>query len=321
MYLVFDVGGTFVKYAIMTSEGEVLDKGKTPTRNKPGEGVEDFLNSLEEIYVRYRAQYEIEGIAAGLPGQIDVEEGIVYGGGGIPYLDGVRLQELLSKRCGNIRVSLENDGKCAALAEVWKGNASEAKNAVVLVFGTGIGGGIIIDRKVHRGEHLLAGEVSFCLLDMDRKALENIEPVEAMKTVEEEYEKCYYLQSAQCATGALVYRVASAKGLSLEEVDGEKIYQWVGEGDRITIDILEDAYFDIAKLCVNLYVSFDPDVILIGGGISAQPAFFEGINRYVEQLKKVTKVYRHLKLDVCKFRNDSNLLGALYHFKQKYSEM
>ena len=89
MYLVFDVGGTFVKYALMQADGEIVKKDKLPTPIKPGQGVEDFVEMIGEIYDACIVQYDIEGIAMDLPGQIDVERGIVYGGGGIKYLDGV----------------------------------------------------------------------------------------------------------------------------------------------------------------------------------------------------------------------------------------
>ncbi|MDD6137036.1 MAG: ROK family protein, partial [Lachnospiraceae bacterium] len=70
----------------------------------------------------------------------------------------------------------------------------------------------------------------------------------------------------------------------------------------------------------TLYAILDPDVILIGGGISAEPAFFEGIMRYVNEIKQTDPILNEIRLDVCKYRNDSNLFGALYNFKQKYKE-
>ena len=66
---------------------------------------------------------------------------------------------------------------------------------------------------------------------------------------------------------------------------------------------------------------YNPEVILIGGGISAEPAFIEGIQRYIDQIKPLSMVFNDIRIDVCKFRNDSNLLGALYNFKQIYEEV
>ncbi len=318
MYLVFDVGATFVKYAWMTEEGVIEEKGKIPTANKLGDGIEEFLESIGRIYDQFQTRGNVQGIAMGLPGQVDVEKGIVYGGGGLRYMDDVPLGKLLSERCGGLPVSLENDAKCTALAEVWLGNAKDVQDACVVVFGTGIGGGVIKDRKVHRGNHLLAGEVSYCIEGMKREDLDRVTPIEKIVCLEEANDQIPFLQAAKCSTFGLCWRVARAKGISVDEVDGEKIYQWAAEGDPVATNVLEDVYFDIAKLCINLYVTFDPEVILIGGGISAQPAFIQGIQKYIDQLKPLTKVYTGIRIDVCKFLNDSNLLGALYNFKQLY---
>lgn len=324
MYLVFDVGGTFIKYALMSEDGKMTEKGKRSTPIGKGQGVSDFVEVIGEIYDGYRDRgEELAGIAMGLPGQIDVERGIVYSGGSLKYLDKICLKELLEKRCDGIRISMENDGKCAALAEVWLGNAKDAVDACVLVYGTGIGGGIVKDRKIHRGNRLFAGEVSFCFGNMTMEELEKVErekQIEEM-TLEESFEKLSCMWSTYSSTGALSYRVAKAKGLSYEEVNGELIYQWIEEGDEQVRNIMEDEYFTIAKQCMTIYAIYDPDVILIGGGISVQTAFLDGIRRYVKRLGKISKVYDNVRIEPCKFHNDSNLLGALYHFLQMYGQV
>ena len=85
MYLVFDVGGTFVKYAWMSVDGDIQEKGKYPTPTKEGESVPEFVESLGQIYDKYKDQ-GVEGIALSLPGLIDAENGIIRNGGGIKYL-------------------------------------------------------------------------------------------------------------------------------------------------------------------------------------------------------------------------------------------
>ncbi len=322
MYLVFDVGATFIKYALMTAEGEIIEKNKIKTPMEDDDRVEDFVAAVGKVFDEYKKNETICGIAMGLPGQIDVKKGIVYNGGGLRYLHEKNVQQLLEDRCDNTPVSLENDGKCAALAEVWKGNAKDVKDACVLVFGTGIGGALIKDRKVIHGKHLLAGELSYAMESMTREELENLPEGEGLMEQENlinMVEKYPYTWSPKSSTYYLCYWVAKKKGLSPDEVTGEKIYQWEEEGDADTIEVLEETYFSIAKYCISLYVIFDPEVILIGGGISAQPKFVQGIQKYVEKLKKLSNVYKDIKIDSCKYLNDSNLLGALYNFKQKYS--
>ena len=350
MYLVFDVGATTIKYALMTGDGDIVEKGKTPTPVGERKNTGDFVETIGDIYDKYagvsqlqQANQEqtinqteklsqtdtidhtdsthIEGIAMGLPGQIDVKRGIVYNGGGIQYLHEAHLRDLIQARCNNIPVSMENDGKCAALAEIWKGNAKDVKDACVLVFGTGIGGGIVRGRKVIHGKHLLAGEMSFIMGDMERGDLEKLpEGDNLMETmpVPDIVDMIPYTWTTKCSTINMCQNIAKAKGLPYSTVTGEQVYQWVREGDELVTNMLEDVYFSIAKMCLSLFVILDPQIILIGGGISAEPDFIKGIKKYVDQLKRLSNVYTNIKLDTCKFLNDSNLLGALYNFKQIY---
>jgi predicted NBD/HSP70 family sugar kinase len=320
-YLVFDVGGTFTKYAIMMGEGEIVLKDKYPTVIRGDEASEEgFTSGIEKLYRMYQDDYDIMGIAISMPGQIDVEQGKVYGGGALNFLDEKVIGPVISKRCDGVRVAMENDGKCAALAEVWKGNASTAKDACVLIMGTGIGGGIIIDRKVHRGKRMLAGEISYALQDMKLSQLDDVVLAENLQRYEEAFGDMPFLSTSQCSVAGMCYKAAKLYGVPFSEMSGELLYKKLDEGDERAKELLEETYFNIAKLCVNLYVTIDPDVILIGGGISAEPRFVEGIKRYVERLKGIAKLMSGLRIDTCRFRNDSNLLGALYNFKQIYDE-
>lgn len=318
MYLVFDVGGTFIKKAVIEADGNILESDKFPSPVGEGKGLEDFLDAITEVYNEVSVRCDIEGIAMSIPGRVDVKRGIVYGGGILNYLDNQPVGELISGRCGGIRVSLENDGKCAALCEAWKGNASDAENAYVLVFGTGIGGGLIINKCVFHGTDLLAGEVSFTFNNMTIEQADDVKRCESLDGTDEVFHNLPYMQSASCATAGLCYKVAIAKDMKSEDVSGELIYKWAGEGDKQVIDILENWYFDIAKLCLNIYLVCNPDVILIGGGISAQPLFIEGIKRYIDKLKKMSDIMSNIRIDICKYRNRSNLYGALMNFKQLF---
>lgn len=318
MYLTFDVGATFIKYALIDERGHMSEKNKIPTDTYAKDGVTAFVNQIKGVYDSFRKENEILGIAMGLPGQIDVDKGIVYGGGAIKYLDKAPIGELVSKACDNLPVALENDGKCAALAELWLGNAQGMKDAVVLVFGTGVGCGIIIDGKVHRGKGLSAGEVSFGISHMRREQLPGLIDGSADETLEEEYEHNKYTVGANCSTSSITYRASQILKKPYDKVSGELVYEEIAAGNRELREMMEDTYFSIAELCCNLYLALDPEVVLIGGGVSAREEFVDGIRRYVDEIRKSTPVLNSLNIEPCKFRNDSNLLGAFYNFTVKY---
>lgn len=295
MYLVFDIGGTFVKYAKITLEGEIVYKNKIPTNNK--EGLDVFVNTLVAVYEEHKEG--IEGIAVSTPGAVDVENGIIYNGGNLPFLHESHFRDLLSSRCDNLPVAVENDGKCAGLAEAWIGAAKDVQDAIVLAFGTGIAGAVIKDKKIHRGNRLIAGEVSFLINEMDRNKKPTI----------------WAHQNSALLLGQLAEK---AKGLPEDSINGEKFFEMAKEYDQDCLDILADFCYKIAVQTYNLTLIFDPDIICIGGGISEQPMLIEEIKKQIDVIWEFVPHIGKPNITKCAFNNDSNLLGALYNFMQLY---
>ena len=166
---------------------------------------------------------------------------------------------------------------------------------------------------------MIAGELSYMMGNMDRKDMYKMKQLPKCTNLYEAYD-CSFFLSATASTAANCVLAAKKLQKNPAEVTGELIYKLAKEGNKDMQELLEDFYFSIAKGCCTLYAILDPDVILIGGGISAEPAFFEGIMRYVNEIKQTDPILNEIRLDVCKYRNDSNLFGALYNFKQKYKE-
>ena len=141
-YLVIDVGGTNIKYALMKEDLSFVDKGEIET---PKTNLDDFVNALVLLYEARKDQ--VDGMAFSLPGLIDSTKGFMYTGGALShYLFNVNLVEMMQARTG-VPVTIENDGKCAALAELWKGSLKGVDIGMVLTVGTGIGGGLVVGGK------------------------------------------------------------------------------------------------------------------------------------------------------------------------------
>lgn len=294
-YLAIDVGGTFTKYAIITDECQILEKDKIPTVKEP---LEDFIFSLVNIFRKYEKC--VDGIALSMPGIIDSETGFMYTGGNLACITNLNIIEILENQCG-VPVSVENDAKCAALAEVWKGTLMDCKDAIVIVCGTGVGGAIIHDRKVLRGAHNMAGEFSYIMTD----ALP-------------EYDLDNSL-AGNTSVNCMLKFVANRTGIPLEELDGEKAFSMANCGDENAIAGIREYVKHLAIQINNYQFFFDPEKIVIGGGISVQPLFLQMIK---EELRKINAVYPWelpvAEVEVCKFFNDANLIGAVYvHMKEK----
>ncbi|WP_297426814.1 ROK family protein [Clostridium sp.] len=296
-YLVLDIGGSAVKYALMTKELDFIEKGKKPT---PIDSIESFVETVGKIYDQYKD--EIEGMAISMPGVLDSERGYAYTGGALTYNNGKEIVKILQERCPT-KITIENDGKCAALAEVWKGSLKDYNDGIVIVLGTGVGGGIIKDKKLHKGKNFFAGEFSFMSTNInDTKSSEN-------------------WWGAVSGSKALIQAVAKAKNMTIEELDGYRVFDYANNKDEDVLKVLDDFTYKLAVQIFNLHCVLDSEVYAIGGGISSQDILIEyiqkNIDKYREYFKKINGsdfYIPKLNLVRCKFRNDANLIGALFSF-------
>lgn len=290
-YLVIDVGGSHIKYALMTAES-ILDKGEVVT---PLEGLESFLDTLTQLYKSYESK--VKGIALSVPGRIDIHKGIMHTGGYLRYIEDFPLVEELGKRCP-VKISIENDGKCAALAELWKGSLVGINDGLVIVLGTAIGGGVIIDGKLLRGHRFAAGELSSLPVSL----------VDVGRTTP-------FSWAHLCGTMGLTEVYEDKNGLPEHTINGKKFFELVHVGDPSALEILAQFSKSFAIGLFGIQAVLDTQVVAIGGGISAQPILLESLQKALDDL---FELYPGMpiakpKLVRCAFANDSNLYGALYH--------
>lgn len=296
-YLVLDVGGSAIKYALMTKDLEFIEKGNVPT---PKDKIEDFVEEVGKIYDKYKEQ--IEGLAISMPGVLDSEKGYAYSGGSLTYNSEKEIVKILQERCP-VKITIENDGKCAALAEACKGSLKEYNDGVVIVLGTGVGGGIVRDKKIQKGKNFFAGEFSFISTHInDPENLEN----------------CWGFVNG---SKALINAVAKVKNIPAEELDGYKVFEYANNKDEEVLKVLDDFTYKLAVQIFNLQCVLDPEAFAIGGGISAQDILIEYIQKNVDKYCKsfdnrngISMYVPKPKVVRCEFRNDANLIGALYNF-------
>ena len=294
-YLCIDVGGTSIKYAVIDRELQFYQKGSVPT---PQEGISNYLDVLEAIYRQF--QDEVVGIAMSVPGIIDSDNGICITVGNLTFIEEFPLEKAVAERC-QVPVSVMNDAKCAALAEATWGALADCQDAVVLVFGTGIGGALIKDGEVHMGKHFAAGEFSFLLMDQECDIEEGT-------------------WARRSGSHRLIRLAAKAKGVDPKEVTGIDVFRWALEGDEAALWALDKFTRDIAYMIFNLQIVYDPERFAIGGGISRQPLLLEYILKHLNYYYSVFPNHvPHAEVVTCKYYNDSNLIGALGYYLQRKS--
>jgi len=289
-YLTIDVGGTNIKYAVMTDQGEICSKGHVPT---PQDTVEAFL---EQVYgIMDGCEVSVSGVAFSVPGKVDTAEGVIYFGGALQYLDGLRIKQVISDKYG-LPVSVQNDAKAAALAELWQGSLKGVRDGAVIVLGTGVGGGIILDGKLRLGPHFQSGELSLSILDASKEGFDKM---------------VGYSGSAV----RMVSRVNEALGHA-DKTDGLVAFEAICRKDARAYPIFQEYCQQIAFLILNLQAFFDLTTYAIGGGISSQPIVVEEITAQFDEMLDEASFLRmnipDIRIVATQYKNDANLYGALY---------
>lgn len=291
-YEVFDIGGSSVKASVMDETGKILNNEKIAI----ADDVDGFFDSLAEVVNKNKKEYKLEGIAISAPGAVDSETGIIGGASAIPYIHGPNFKEVFLEKTG-LRVEIENDANCAALGECWLGAGKEENDLAFVVCGTGIGGAIVKDKRIHKGIHKHGGEFGYTILDYNP---------------EREVHK-YLSWSKGGSTFVLANNIAQRKGLKEGEIDGLKAFELYEQGDKVAVEEVENYYRYMAIGIYNIQYTYDPEVIILGGAICEREDYIDSIEKYMDELMENDGVIRPV-IRKCMYGNDANKVGALYHF-------
>lgn len=292
--LVLDIGGSSIKIAVMNEQREIIERGK---RETPLSDMDALFDCFKEIYEGYGKG--VGGIAISMPGVIDSEHGYAYTAGALRYLKNRAFAKEVSQLF-HCPVWIGNDAKCAGIAEVGYGALQGVEDAIVIILGTGIGGCLIKDGKVHQGKHFCSGEVSSLHLDykITRGDKANWWRINGIQGLLETAQK--HLQSDM-------------------PMSGEEIFALAHAGNEQALTAIHEFSDRIALQLFNIQATYDAEKIAIGGGISAQDLLIECIQESFEQICVDEPVVMP-QIVACQFRNDANLIGAYYQFIKAYEK-
>lgn len=257
-YFALDIDPDYIRWGVVTSE-MILERQGVLERSF--EDAHALIESLAELVGSEGGG--TSAVCVSVPGTVSYDDcqGTVIGGGRLSYLDGVALAAELSFACG-LPVAIENNGKAYALGEYAAGALRGSKVGVVLAIGSGIGGGVVIDGHVLRGAHSFAGEFSFV---RHTPILGEFRSLDAM--------------SGLCSWQGLRRSILAAKGLEDDDsIDGIRLFEWVNAGDDAALRGLHEYAKDLCTWIFNLQCIVDPDTVVLGGGISVQPALLEAVH-------------------------------------------
>lgn len=284
--LTIDVGGTSIKYALFR-KGALSQKGSFPTPTS----LTAYYEVLTELVKNYEQLYQITGVAISSPGAVNKTTGAIEGASALPYIHHFDIRGELEARFV-LPVSMENDANCAALAELKFGAAKGKKDVIFMVLGTGVGGAIVIDGKIRHGQHLFGGELGFMLMD-DTHSFSELGTAIGM---------------------ANRYKARTGKDLT-----GEAIFNLAHAGEEIAQEEMTVFLFNVAKGIFNLAYAFDPECIVIGGGVSQAEWLIPELEKELQKMLNKFRIAPFLPvIKACQYRNDANLVGAAVDFQQTF---
>jgi glucokinase len=248
-----DLGGSRVRTAVAGEDGELLARGAEPMRSEasPEAVVQSVLASVESLVAEAGGRGPPLAIGVGVPGTVIPHEGKVIGAVNLPAWQMVSVAEVVGRRWP-IPVALENDVNMAALGEGWRGAAKDMGTFVFVALGTGVGGGVIIDGRLHRGARGLGGEVCYSCLGREHLHVD--------------YQPAGCLE--RLAGGpAIARRGSEAVG---RPVSSEEVFELARQGDVAARRVVEETAEYLAVAFTNIAALLDPEAIVVGGGIGQQ---------------------------------------------------
>jgi len=282
-----DIGGTNTRIALIDEAYEIIQRIQFPTDvNNPQATLQKIQETVQSFSVA------IAGVGLSCPGPLDLKQGIILD---TPNLKGgwhgLAVSKELSARL-KVPVFLENDANLACLAEAVLGQGKDYSYVQFLTISTGLGSGLVIDKKIYQGAHGFAHEIANIPLWRNGPSHGSIYPggVEAI-----------------CSGTAITTRAKKA-GLDVEHAGD--VYSLACSQNQTAIDIMEDAKEYLANTIAIIYAFVDPEIVILGGSVAIKiPGFVEDVEQRVK-----TKVYPNIqplvKVVKTNLSEDSGLLGA-----------
>lgn len=293
MILSIDIGGTAVKMGLVDRLGVIharheasvcYDGYRTPI-------LTTVIREARTFLARERAQ--AEGIGVSATGQVDDRLGAVIGTNGkIPNYEGAQIKRDMESAFG-VPVCALNDANAAALGECFAGRARGMDNALMVTLGTGVGGGIVLGGKIFGGTRGIAGELGHFTLYQD-----GILCPCGKRGCFESY----------AATTALVRLATEKTGES--GLNGRVIFERARAGDAAMLAVLDRWIGDIAAGLSGLVHIFNPQIVLIGGGVSAQETLLIEPLRTRVLAQVMPRFAEGLRIEAATLGNDAGLIGA-----------
>ena len=268
-FIGIDIGGTKTLGVAVNENGDLLEERLLPTP----QGAAELIGTTSSMYFELSERvaqssperFEVLGLGIGIAGLVDID-GKLRRAPNLVEVDGLDIGPILKSKLG-VPVYVDNDVNCAALAELSDGVAASANNSLLVTLGTGIGGALIVDGRIHRGAFGMAGEPGHMIVDP-----RGLICACGKQGCWEAYASAAGLKNLaidRAKNGRLQQINDKVQG-DLNEIASEDITQAARRGDIQSVELIDDFAYWIALGLTNCAALLDPEVIIIGGGLVAE---------------------------------------------------
>lgn len=293
-----DIGGTFIKYALVDEDYNIKERWKVKTTK---------FDTKDELYdyicsnMKYNEEIDVIGISA--PGLIDEESNVKsYAAPNVANMYGSNINSEISKRI-NKKVSSINDAKAAGLCEFEIGNAKGSKSSAFLILGTGTGGCLCDKDGVIYGKDSFAAEFhNIPFMNFQTKKIDKMGDYASM-------------------TGLI--EIYNGKVGEEEKIEyGHEVCNKFLAGDELAKEVIDEWINNIAVELIAITVTYNPEIICIGGGISEEDWFIDKLKKHYKEvcIEYLEADFITTEIKRCKYNNDANILGAIINANLKQSK-
>ncbi|MBE7081977.1 MAG: ROK family protein [Clostridiales bacterium] len=302
-----DIGAMSIKIGLVDEYGKILYKSSFKTNKNPKKAIDSIAYQIKDLLKDNNTSIQdIKGIGIGCPGAVNSKTGVIDF---LPNLDWENIEIVkMLKEYFDTDIKISNDANVATLGEVVYGSAKNLNSAIMFTLGTGVGGGIVIDKKLFEGEQSRGAELGHTTLVLDG---------EQCSCGRKGCVECYASATALIKqTKNAMEQNKSSKmwdlvGGDINNVDGKTAFESAKQGDKTANEVVDKYVYYLGESILNMLNIFRPEAFIIGGGISNEGDFL--INKLISHCEKQNYGYKDApKTQILRatLGNDAGIIGA-----------
>ncbi len=301
-----DLGGTSIKFGIVSRLGKILYKASLPSGAElgPAAVISQIKKGVKQIFKLKKVK--IEGIGIGAPGVINITKGTVEYPPNFPGWGKIKLGNIIQNEF-KLKTLVENDANAAAIGEYIFGAGKKYNSFVMITLGTGVGGGVIIDKKIYRGDFGAAGEIGHMSISYNGPKCKcgSIGCIESY--VGNNYLKQRVIKDLQVHPGSLILKLVNKEA---DRITPRVIQEAMEHGDEFAISVVNDMGIQLGAVLASVSNLLDISIFIIGGGVSGfGKPLFDKIQETIKD-RVFIPAKKRVKVLPARLKNEAGIKGA-----------